>query len=170
MMILAPMRAGSQQQTAAIITGAIRTAPRRRDFKTGSFKYTLSIQYGFDKSTRQGQFIDCDVWPPLCDLAKEIRVGDMVMATGVYSKRSYNGKEYETVNIDYIGVAGASAYVAAPANAFFSDAMGEAATAAVVGGSATDRPMVQPPAPTITMGAPDAAAGFQTVDDEELPF
>ncbi len=168
MMILAPMKVGSQQQTAAIITGAIRTAPRRRDFKTGSFKYTMSIQYGFDKGSRRGLFIDCDVWPPLCDLVKEIRVGDMVMATGVYSKHSYNGKDYETVNIDYIGVAGASAYVPAPANAFFSDAMGEAATAAVIG--STDRPMVQPPAPAITIGAPDAAAGFQTVDDEELPF
>ena len=168
MIVLAPMRAGDKQQTAALVTGAIRTAPRRRDFKTGAFKYTMSVQYGYDKNTRKGFFIDCDVWPPLCDLVKEIRVGDIVLATGLYTKRSFNGKEYETVNIDYIGVAGASAYVAAPANAFFSEAVGDAATEAVIG--STDHPMVQPPAPAITIGAPDAAAGFQVVEDEELPF
>nr|DAW33159.1 MAG TPA: Single-stranded DNA-binding protein [Caudoviricetes sp.] len=113
------------QKIAAIVTGQIRIAPRKRDYGGDKVKYVISVQHGYNSQTKKGYFIDCDFWYPMIDLAKSIQVGDVVLVTGLYTKRVVEGKIYETITADYVGVAGASAYIASPANAFYAPSVGE---------------------------------------------
>lgn len=113
------------QKIAAIATGPVRMAPKKRDYGNDKVKYVVSVQHGYNTQTKKGYFIDCDFWYPMLELAKSIQVGDVLLVTGLYSKRVVDGKVFENITADYVGVAGASAYIPAPANAFYAPSVGE---------------------------------------------
>jgi single-stranded DNA-binding protein len=79
------------------------------EFKTVGDKQshitTFSIIAGKRKDTTT-IFVNCKAWHGLADYARQIKKGDHVFVIGQIESREYNGKTYEDVNCEWIGVVG----------------------------------------------------------------
>lgn len=94
-------------QTGVIVAGSVaRDAEMQYVGAQSTPKARFSVQYDYDRNTREAKWANCEAWSELANVAAGIRRGDRVLALGHVEQHDYNGKTYKTIVCDWVGIAG----------------------------------------------------------------
>ena len=99
-----------------IASGSVSRDPEMKTTKTGKFVTEFSVIAG-KKPDGTTRFVNCKAWNDLAQAAATLRKGESVMVAGRLDSREYNGKTYNDLVCDWVGLSlgGGTATATAPA-------------------------------------------------------
>ena len=82
-----------------LIFGKVTRDPERKETQRGS-KWRWSVNYAKSK------YMDCEAWSdsPAGEIAGMLEHGDLVSVAGTHRSHEYNGKTYQNIEVDFVGV------------------------------------------------------------------
>ncbi len=118
------------QDGSFIICGFVAKDSEMKTSKNGKTYTKWSVKVGENPSQTQGErstsiWTNCIAWHDIARLASTIRKGDTVLAVGRIETNKYDGREYKTLNCEYVSIMGKPGGISQNAEAVLDSAVSE---------------------------------------------